>query len=169
MLDNSTVLIHGKSRVVLGLLTYAVSKNRPFSVMITSCQDQDPDAEFLASQLKSLGVPFEVVHFASVAHRMHQVDFVLFGAEAIVESGGVVNKMGTYQIAIVAKTLNKPVYVASESYKFARLFPLTQQDIPPAVRACCDYTPPEFITLLFTDLGILTPSAVSDELIKLYY
>jgi translation initiation factor eIF-2B subunit alpha len=32
----------------------------------------------------------------------------------------------------------------------------------------CDYTPPAFITLLFTDLGVLTPSAVSDELIKLY-
>jgi len=32
-----------------------------------------------------------------------------------------------------------------------------------------DYTPPAYITLLFTDLGVLTPSAVSDELIKLYY
>ena len=31
-----------------------------------------------------------------------------------------------------------------------------------------DYTPPGYLTLLFTDLGILTPSAVSDELIKLY-
>lgn len=31
-----------------------------------------------------------------------------------------------------------------------------------------DYTPPDYITLLFTDLGILTPAAVSDELIKLY-
>lgn len=31
-----------------------------------------------------------------------------------------------------------------------------------------DYTPPHYISLLFTDLGILTPSAVSDELIKLY-
>lgn len=31
-----------------------------------------------------------------------------------------------------------------------------------------DYTSPAFITLLFTDLGVLTPSAVSDELIKLY-
>lgn len=31
-----------------------------------------------------------------------------------------------------------------------------------------DYTPPSFITLLFSDLGILTPSAVSDELIRLY-
>jgi translation initiation factor eIF-2B subunit alpha len=32
----------------------------------------------------------------------------------------------------------------------------------------CDYTPAKFITLLFTDLGVLTPSAVSDELIRLY-
>ena len=32
-----------------------------------------------------------------------------------------------------------------------------------------DFTPPQFLTLLFTDLGVLTPSAVSDELIKLYY
>ena len=31
-----------------------------------------------------------------------------------------------------------------------------------------DYTPPQYITLLLTDLGVLTPSAVSDELIKLY-
>lgn len=31
-----------------------------------------------------------------------------------------------------------------------------------------DYTAPSLITLLFTDLGVLTPSAVSDELIKLY-
>jgi len=31
-----------------------------------------------------------------------------------------------------------------------------------------DYTPPAYITLLFTDIGTLTPSAVSDELIKLY-
>jgi len=31
-----------------------------------------------------------------------------------------------------------------------------------------DFTPPEFLTLLFTDLGVLTPSAVSDELIKLF-
>ena len=40
---------------------------------------------------------------------------------------------------------------------------LLAKEYPPV-----DYTPPELITLLFTDLGTLTPSAVSDELIKLY-
>ena len=31
-----------------------------------------------------------------------------------------------------------------------------------------DYTPPNLITLLFTDAGTFTPSAVSEELIKIF-
>jgi len=60
---------------------------------------------------------------------MDQVDMVLVGAEGVMENGGIVNKTGTYQISIVARALNKPVYVAVESYKFARMYPLTQRDI----------------------------------------
>ena len=68
--------------------------------------------------------------------------------------------------------------------QFARLYPLDQRDMSPAPRhvdflvpipqtvnvenSARDYTPPQYLTLLFTDLGILTPSAVSDELIQLY-
>lgn len=42
---------------------------------------------------------------------------VLMGAEGVVENGGVINKLGTYQIAICAKAHNVPVYVAAESHK----------------------------------------------------
>ena len=52
---------------------------------------------------------------------------VLVGAEAVMENGGIVNKLGTYQIAVCAKACDKPLYVAAESYKFARLYPLTQK------------------------------------------
>jgi translation initiation factor eIF-2B subunit alpha len=69
------------------------------------------------------------------------------------------------------------------------VFPLTQEDIPLVDditrpfqpigseglvegaqyhNPMLDYTQPAYITLLITDLGVLTPSAVSDELIKLY-
>lgn len=44
-----------------------------------------------------------------------------------------------------------------------------QQDLVHIKHPTIDYTPPSYITLLFTDVGILTPSAVSDELIKLYF
>jgi translation initiation factor eIF-2B subunit alpha len=46
-----------------------------------------------------------------------------------------------------------------------------RSDLPDAVTietAPIDLTPPEYITLLLTDLGVLTAAAVSDELIKLY-
>jgi translation initiation factor eIF-2B subunit alpha len=166
---------------------------------------------------------------------------VLLGAEGVVENGGVINKLGTYQIALCAKALGKPFYIAAESYKFARLYPLNQQvragacgcgarlgpglpwaaasggRLPGRGRRRCpgaararpglpnlppptptpsqkdlpvehkpvdvgpllprsvtvdnpsrDYTPPQYISLLVTDLGVLTPAAVSDELIQLY-
>lgn len=32
-----------------------------------------------------------------------------------------------------------------------------------------DYTPPELITALVTETGVHTPSAVSEELIKIWY
>ncbi|KNA20856.1 hypothetical protein SOVF_048580 [Spinacia oleracea] len=48
---------------------------------------------------------------------MGEVDMVFVGADGVVESGGIINMMGTYQIALVAHSLNKPVYVAAESYK----------------------------------------------------
>ncbi len=52
---------------------------------------------------------------------------VVVGAEAVVENGGIVNKLGTYQIAVCAKACNKPFYVAAESYKFCRIYPLNQK------------------------------------------
>ena len=39
-------------------------------------------------------------------------------------------QIGTYTIALCAKMLNKPVYVMCESFKFVRLYPLNQQDLP---------------------------------------
>jgi len=77
--------------------------------------------------------------------------------------------------------LKRPFYVAVESYKFARIYPLSQRDVRDLSShsrragpggepedAQVDFTPAQLITLLFTDLGVLTPAAVSDELIRLY-
>ena len=47
-----------------------------------------------------------------------------------VENGGIVNKIGTYVLGIVARELDKPLYDVAESYKFERLFLLNQRDLP---------------------------------------
>lgn len=60
-----------------------------------------------------------------------QVDCVITGAEAIVESGGIINTIGTYQIALLANATKTPFYVLGESFKFVRLYPLSQSELPP--------------------------------------
>ena len=39
------------------------------------------------------------------------------GAEGVVENGGIINRLGTFNIALAAAAHNKPFYVAAESYK----------------------------------------------------
>ncbi|XP_046374429.1 translation initiation factor eIF2B subunit alpha-like [Haliotis cracherodii] len=181
--DGSTILTHSRSRVVLQVLRDAAAARRRFKVYVTESLPDKSGFE-TCEELSALGIPTTVVLDAAVGYVMEKVDLVLIGAEGVVESGGIINKIGTYTMAISAQAMNKPVYVVAESFKFVRLYPLNQQDMPNQFKyqsstlksgrdlskehPLVDYTPPAYITLLFTDLGVLTPSAVSDELIKLY-
>ena len=216
--DGQTVLTHGWSRVVSNLLVKA-AEHRHFSIVVLEGRPDAAGAK-AAKVYADAGIPTTVVLDSAMAYAMESVDLVIVGAEGVVENGGIVNKMGTYGLGIAARELGKPFYVAAESYKFARLYPLNQSDLPTMGHAAqlnfvdtaswemtgglvgkapvntdedgkvdassvpgvvqfkpnqikvknppCDYTPAKYITLLFTDLGVLTPSAVSDELIRLY-
>ncbi len=67
---------------------------------------------------------------SAAAYAMDEVDMVFVGADGVVESGGIINMMGTYQIALVAHSMNKPVYVAAESYKVCQIlfFTISNQE-----------------------------------------
>jgi translation initiation factor eIF-2B subunit alpha len=41
---------------------------------------------------------------AAVGIAMQQVDSIFVGCEAVVENGGIVNRLGTYTVALCAKT-----------------------------------------------------------------
>ncbi|NXW65944.1 EI2BA factor, partial [Eurystomus gularis] len=187
--DGARILTHAYSRVVLRVLEAAIESKKRFSVYVTESQPDQAgqvliNLQKMAKALRKLNIPVTVILDAAVGYIMEKVDLVLVGAEGVVESGGIINKIGTNQIAVCAKAQNKPFYVVAESFKFVRLFPLNQQDVPDKFKykadtlktsqnlteehPWIDYTSPSLITLLFTDLGVLTPSAVSDELIKLY-
>ncbi|KAF5185098.1 Translation initiation factor eif-2b subunit alpha, partial [Thalictrum thalictroides] len=71
----------------------------------------------LSNELAKLDVPVKLLIDSAVAYTMDEVDMVFVGAYGVVESGGIINMMGMYQIALVAHSMNKPVYVAAESYK----------------------------------------------------
>mgnify|MGYP002775719636 FL=1 len=71
----------------------------------------------MAKEMVAIGVPVTLIIDSAVAYTMQRVDMLLIGADGVVESGGIINMIGTYQAAMVARTMNKPVYVAAESYK----------------------------------------------------
>lgn len=156
--------------------------------------------------LREKGVPVATIPESAVAYALGKADIVIVGAEGVVENGGIVSRMGTYQIGLLAKAMGKPFYAVAESHKFVRLYPLGQYDLPIEQRvidfkteeeiaeertgvaaaaaeapaaptktntgdSCesVDFTPPHLISALITDSGVLTPSAVSEELIKIWF
>jgi translation initiation factor eIF-2B subunit alpha len=189
--DDDTVLVHSYSRVVLSLLAYCKNKFVRFRVFVTEARPQSSGndgidggktGKDMAIALKQLGIPVCLIHDSQVGFVINKVDKVFMGAEGVSESGGIINHMGSYQIGVLAKNANKPVYVVSESHKFVRMFPLSPSDVPDNgfefttdenvglwEAANIDFTPHQYITALVSDLGVLTPSAVSEELIKMWY
>ncbi|KAF0982766.1 hypothetical protein FDP41_010745 [Naegleria fowleri] len=216
--DNMQImLVGGYSEMIITILAYVtthVNHQSAFRFKSVLVPEGRPDGSGyrIAQALSAYNIPITIITDASIAYHMSSsdLDFVLSGAEGVVESGGIINKIGTYQAAILAKEHKKPFYVAAESFKFVRQYPVNQQDLIekmengsiyyinqpeykmiPALgfsdmtqedvqntllneksvqisNPISDFTPPKYITMLFTDLGILTPSGVSDELIKLY-
>ena len=61
--------------------------------------------------------PVECFRAEYLCRRRCRVDMVLVGAEGVVENGGVINKLGTYQLSLCAHAHGIPFYVAAESYK----------------------------------------------------
>ncbi|XP_055612811.1 translation initiation factor eIF-2B subunit alpha [Uranotaenia lowii] len=178
--DGCRILTQARSRTVRDTLIQAARMNKRFQVYVTQSYP-DKQGEQMQKELEAEGIECTVILDSAIGYVMESVDMVFVGAEGVVESGGIINRVGTFTMAMCAREMKKPFYVLVESFKFSRLYPLNQRDLPndykysksslkdtEKAHPLVDYTPPVYITLLFTDLGILTPSAVSDELIKLY-
>ena len=132
--DGSVVLTHGGSRVVGTLLGKAAEAsasggNVRFKVIYVMNEARTSESKVVVSALRAKGVPVATISEGAVGYAMGKVDLVIVGAEGVVENGGVISRLGTYQIALLAKAAGKPFYVAAESHKFVRLYPLGQYDL----------------------------------------
>ncbi|KAL1409505.1 translation initiation factor eIF-2B subunit alpha [Vanrija albida] len=127
--DDCVVLTHSYSRVVIQTILQAHKQNKRVSVYVTEGR---PGLLGMRTHqvLTAAGIPCTVLLDSAVGYVMERVDMVLLGCEAVVESGALVSSVGTYQIALVAKAMQKPVYALAESYKFLRHYPLSQNDLP---------------------------------------
>lgn len=136
--ESSIILTAGGSRVVRALLTCAAEKQTKdfgspkFKVIYVSDERFRDECDAAVSQLRQQGISVAEIPAAAAAHAMHvgKVNMVLLGAESVTLQGGVLSRMGTYQIAELAKAMNKEVTVVAETYKFVNVTVLAQRDMP---------------------------------------
>lgn len=110
------------------LLTAAKTQKKRISVYVSESR---PSGQGLRTynRLMAEGIPCTVVLDSAVAYIVHKADMCLIGAEGVVESGGLFNAVGSYQMGIVAKAAHKPVFAVAERY----VDRLTQLQVPPHV------------------------------------
>lgn len=131
----SVVLTAGGSRTVKKLLLKAAERhietNGSPDFRVIYVMDGSRDSEPAVRELRARGVPVAPVDPAAVAHVLQagRVDMVFVGAEVVVQNGGAISRMGTYQLAQLTKAVGKPLYVVAETHKFVRLYPLGQNDL----------------------------------------
>jgi methylthioribose-1-phosphate isomerase len=107
-----------------------------------------------------------------------KVDAVIVGADRIAANGDVANKIGTYMVAVLARTHSVPFYVAAPvstidlSVKEGQDIPIEQRDqtevthfqgrriAPQGVVAgnpAFDVTPHRYVSAIITEKGIMIP------------
>ena len=171
---NSKIFVYGYSLYVIYSLIYARKKGKTFTIYLASSDNDDSNAIY--ELFKKNDIDCILVSGLSIMLYLKDIDFILTGADAICENGGIINRVGTCTISVCAKQYSKPVYVLVSSLKYLKMYIMEQKDLNILNKkysmnnnGIVDFTPPEFITTFFTDKGIFLPYAICDEIIKLFY
>jgi len=122
----------------------------------------------LAAALSAWHIPTTLVTDAALGRYAAGADAVLVGADALMADGAVVNKIGTYPLALAARDTGIPFYVCCESFK--RLPPSSEgpelEEMDPAelgapelpgVRVMNPYfevTPARLVSAWITEAGV---------------
>jgi len=103
----------------LGVIRAAVEQGKKISVFATETRPKLQGARLTAYELKRDGIPVTLISDTMVGYVMYKrmVNKAIVGADRIVRDA-VINKIGTYQIAVLAKEHGIPFYVAAPKSTF---------------------------------------------------
>jgi methylthioribose-1-phosphate isomerase len=178
---NAGALATGGMGTALGVVYEAHRLGKQIHVYADETRPLLQGARLTIWELAQAGVPATLIcdNMAATLMRQGKVDLVLVGADRIAADGSVANKIGTYSVAIAAHYHRIPFYVAAPLSTFDSLA-INGDDIPIETRpedevrrvfertlitlpeARCwnpafDLTPPELITGVVTERGLLRP------------
>jgi len=113
--NNALIMTHCHSSSVLNIFRRANEEHKIFKVVVTETR---PKAQGLktARELIEMGIPIYYIVDSAGPFLVSECNMVIVGADAI-RAEGILNKIGTYPIALAAREASIPFYVAASKDK----------------------------------------------------
>lgn len=122
--DGDTILTHcnagalataGRFGTALGVIKAAHLKGKKINVFADETRPFLQGARLTAWELKKEGIAVTLITDSMAGHFMKKGDInkVIVGSDRIAKNGDIANKIGTYTVAVLAKTHAIPFYVAA--------------------------------------------------------
>jgi methylthioribose-1-phosphate isomerase len=182
--DNDTIMTHCNAGALatvgygtaLGVIRATKDSGKNIKVIATETRPIQQGSRLTAFELKHDGINVSLIPDTAVGYTMANglVNKIVVGADRILRTGHVYNKIGTYQVAIMAKQHNIPFYVAAplstfdmksnpedvviEQRKASEVTGIGDKKTAPdginVINPAFDMTPPELVTGIITENGI---------------
>jgi len=185
--DDDTIMTHCNAGALatvaygtaLGVIRATKESGKKIKVIATETRPVQQGSRLTAFELKHDGIDVSLIPDTAVGYTMANglVNGVVVGADRILQTGHVFNKIGTYQVATMAKQHNIPFYVAAPLSTFdLKSNPedvtieqrnanevtgigdkKTAPDGIDVINPAFDMTPPELISGIITENGVVKP------------
>jgi len=195
--DNDTIMTHCNAGALatvgygtaLGVIRAANESGKNIKVIATETRPVQQGSRLTAFELKHDGIDVSLIPDTAVGYTMANglVNGVVVGADRILQTGHVFNKIGTYQVATMAKQHNIPFYVAAplstfdlesrpedviiEQRKASEVTSIGDKKTAPdgidVINPAFDITPPELISGVITENGVIK-SPYEESIKKLF-
>jgi len=185
--ENDTIMTHCNAGALatvgygtaLGVIRATKESGKKVKVIATETRPVQQGSRLTAFELKHDGIDVSLIPDTAVGYTMANglVNGVIVGADRILQTGHVFNKIGTYQVATMAKQHNIPFYVAAplstfdlesrpkdviiEQRKASEVTGIGDKKTAPdgidVINPAFDMTPPELISGIITENGVAKP------------
>ena len=183
--NNDTIMTHCNAGALatvaygtaLGVVRAIKESGKNIKVIATETRPVMQGSRLTTFELKHEGIDVSLIPDTAVGYTMANglINKIVVGADRILSTGHVFNKIGTYQIAIIAKQHNIPFYVAAplstfdlnsntedvviEQRKSSEVTSIGNKKTAPdginVINPAFDMTPPELISGIITEKGVI--------------
>jgi len=168
---NYVIMTHCHSGEALAVIKHAWKEGKKITVYATETEPKHQGIK-TAKELARLKMPVELILDSALEFFIKKVDIVIVGCDAI-RKEGIVNKIGTCDMAVIAKENKKPFYVVGNTLKLDRRKKLIIEERCPHKEICMermktlevrnpafDVTPWKYIKRIVTEKGVMTPANI---------